>query len=273
MSLAQFFSAPAGRFVKLGRRQPPPGALRIPLLSYLDPARLPAPPASCSYAPLAMDALSKVMRNDALGDCVIAAGYHVVGVETGNAKDPFVASDDQVTADYEAIGGFDPADPEGTDNGCDEVTAFAYWQQHGFANGTRLLGWVGLDASDAQQVKSALYLFESVVIGLNLPQEWLDQAQEKKPILWDVAGPPVPANGHCVAAVGYDEHGLQISTWGMLGTITWPALARYATAAAGGDLYAVLTPDQLQKGMAAAPNGVAWQQLIKDFDEIGRAHV
>ena len=81
-----------------------------------------------------------------LGDCVIAGGYHVEAVWTGNAGQLFTATDAQIVADYGAIGGYVPGDPS-TDNGCDEQTAFNYWTKTGFANGTTLAGWLAVDAA------------------------------------------------------------------------------------------------------------------------------
>ena len=72
------------------------------LKDYLDHARLPAPPASCDFSSAASSVLANIYGNDRLGDCVIAAGYHVTGVETGNAGDLFTASDAQIIADYNA---------------------------------------------------------------------------------------------------------------------------------------------------------------------------
>ena len=44
--------------------------------------------------------------------------------------------------------------------------------------------------------------------------------------------------------------------------------AAYGVNAAGGELYAVLSPDQLARGQQRAPNGIAWSNLIADFDAL-----
>jgi len=215
-------------------------------------------------------ALALIYDNDYLGDCVIAGGYHSTGIATGNAGKLFTASDSQIIADYSAIGGYVPGDPS-TDNGCDEQTALNYWTSHGFADGTKLLGWLEVNAANPTEVMQAMFLFENLFFGLELPDAWISPFPSANGFVWDVAGDPDPENGHCIVGVGYNQSGIQIDTWGMIGTLTWAALAAYVTQAAGGMLYTWLSPDQLAKGQQNAPNGVAWRDLCLDFNALGRS--
>jgi hypothetical protein len=80
---------------------------------------------------------------------------------------------------------------------------------------------------------------------------------------WDVAGDPDPENGHAIMGLGYYPTGIIVDSWGMIGCLTWAAIAKYCTTNAGGSLYAMITPDQLAKGQTKAPNGLLWSQLIK----------
>ena len=252
--------------MKLGRNRPVAVGPHFRLRNYLR-ASLPIPPASCDFSAPASPVLANIYGNDELGDCVIAAGYHVVGVETGNAGALYTATTDQILADYGAIGGYVPGNPA-TDQGCDEITALNYWQQHGFANGTRLLGWLSVDATNVTEVKTACALFENLFFGIELPDAWVSPFPSSSGFVWDV-GTPNPANGHAVMGVGYNDSGVQIGTWGMVGTLTWRAVAALCSPAAGGMLTVMLTPDQLAKGQAKAPNGFAWTDLIADFDSMG----
>ena len=254
-----------GRF---GRREP---LVRIPHFSlgrYLAKRRLAAPPASCTYAPKAVQSLSNIFLNDAEGNCVIAGGYHVEGIETGNAGVIFIPTTAQLNDDYGAIGGYVPGDPS-TDNGCDEQTALNFWTQHGFANGTKLLGWLEVDATNPDEVKQAMYLFENLFFGVALPDAWVSPFPNGNGFVWDVAGSSDPENGHCFVGTGYDSVGVNVDTWGMLGTLTWRAVAAYAIAKSGGALYVMLSPDQVARGAAKAPNGIDWATLIADFDALG----
>jgi hypothetical protein len=257
-----------GRAVKLGRKRPVAPGPRLRLSHYLRAGTLPAPPPSVDYySKKATAVLHEVYLNDKLGDCVVAAGYHVVGMETGNADNLFAATDAQILEDYSAIGGYVPGNPS-TDNGCDEVTALNYWTSHGFANGTKLVGWLGLDPKNKIELMQAMWLFENLFFGIELPDAWIDPFPVGDGFWWDAA-PPNPENGHAVVGVGYDSRGVQIDSWGLFGTLTWDAIAALCAPSAGGEIYVLLSPDQLKKGESKAPNEMAWSELVDDFHAIG----
>ena len=264
--LKQAYAPSLKRNIRFGRRRPVAIGPHLRASRYM--ANLPAPPATCSYTTAAIQALTQMYGNDSLGDCVIAGGYHIVGVETGNAGKQFIATQKQIIVDYGAIGGYVPNDPS-TDNGCDEPTALNYWQNHGFADGTKILGWLTVDPSNLTQVQQVLWLFENLMFGVELPDAWINPFPSASGFTWGVAGAPDPENGHCFIATGYGSAGVQIDTWGMLGTITWAALQKYCASSAGGELYVMITPDQLAKGQTKAPNGFAWSDLINDFNTLG----
>lgn len=250
---------------KLGRNRPPLKR-KMCLHDYRIATVLPTPPDAVSYATHAAQPLAQVYRNDEIGDCVIAGMAHLVGVFTGNAgqvPDMFTAA--QITAMYSAIGGYVPGD-DSTDGGCDERTAMAYWQSQGAPAGSnKIAGWVSVDGSQPTRVKTALWLFEGLVFGIELPDKWIDPFPSKPGFVWDIAGRANPENGHCVVGVGYNAQGVIIDSWGMLGVITWAAIAAYATTTGAGELYAVLSPQVIGKAQAKAPNGFDWEALQSDF--------
>jgi hypothetical protein len=265
--MKEVFAPHLNRTVKLGRKRPVSVGPRMKLGNYLR-LSLPTPPANADYSAAAKIPLANIYDNDTLGCCVIAGGYHIAGVETGNATGKaFEATSAQIIADYSAIGGYVPGDPS-TDQGCDEATALDYWQNHGYADGTKIMGSLTVDASSYEEVMAALYLFENLVICMELPDAYVNPFPSNGGI-WDVAGPPVPENGHSIAGVAYDPNGVTVSTWGILVHLTKAALAKYAVTSAGGSLNVILTPDQIAKGAAKAPNGVAWADLIADFNALG----
>ena len=227
-------------------------------------------PPSADYIAPAASVLGNIYGNDLLGDCVIAGGYHLVGTATGNAGDLFTATQDQIIADYSAIGGYVPGD-DSTDQGCDELTALSYWQEHGFANGTHLVGSLLIDASNQTEVQMAIWLFEGASMCASLPDAWISPMPSGNDFVWDVAGDPNPDHGHCVAAVGYHPGGVTIDSWALFGTVTWAALAKYFTMTANGSLFVWLTPDILAKGQAKAPTGFDWATLLQDFSAMGGA--
>lgn len=259
----------SGRTVKLGRKRPVARCPRFKLANYLLRG-LPAPPASCDYTQHAAHALSNIYDNDTLGDCVIAGMAHVVGVLTGNAgPKPFIYSNKQIIALYSAIGGYVPGDPS-TDQGCDEQTALNYWENNGAPAGShRIAGWLAVDATNPTECRTAMYLFENLYFGIELPDQWVNPMPSASGFVWDVAGPADPNNGHCVAGVGYNSEGVTIDTWGMTGLMTNAAIAQYAVQAAGGELYTVVSQDGLNKATQKAPSGFDWSQLVADFDSMG----
>jgi hypothetical protein len=253
---------------RMGRRRPVARCPRFSLSNYLMKS-LPAPPASCDYSGKARKALSEMYLNNQLGDCVIAGIGHVVGVLTGGAGKQYIFNNQQIVQLYSAIGGYVPGHPN-TDNGCDEQTALNYWQHHGAPSGThQIAGWISVDGNDPTEYRTALWLFENLYFGLELPEKWVSPMPSAPGFTWDVAGPPDSNNGHCVVGVGYSSKGVRICTWGMLGTMTDAAVEKYATTEGAGDLYTVVSQDAINKAAEKAPNGFDWSQLIADFDSMG----
>lgn len=254
-----------GRPFKLGRK---PSVSRCPRLSLRHYLAAINPPASCDYSPKAMQALHEVYDNDTLGDCVIACMAHAVGVFTGNGNPgtAYIFPDADIIALYSAIGGYVPGNPA-TDQGCNEQDALNYFQHNGAPAGlNKVAGWIAVDATNANEVKSAQWLFENLVFGISLPDAWLNDP--KPGFVWDVAQPN-PQNGHCVLGVGYNSVGVQVATWGMIGTITWAAIAALCVPSAGGELYTVLSDECIQQTTSKSANGIDWPTLVSDFDAMG----
>ncbi len=253
---------------KLGRKRPVARGPRFSLRNYLTRG-IPSPPATISYAHAASTALSNIYENDKLGDCVIAGIGHVVGVLTGNAGKPFIYTNQQIIKLYEEIGGYVPGEPS-TDQGCDEVTALNYWENKGAPVGAhKIAGWLAVNAADPTEYRTALWLFENLYFGLELPDAWVNPMPDGPGFTWNVAGNPDPNNGHCVIGVGYTAQGVTIDTWGMLGLMTDAAVAKYAAPNANGDLYTVVSQDGINKATQKAPSGFDWSQLVADFDSMG----
>jgi hypothetical protein len=259
---------PNGRIFKFGRNAPPllTNTPKLKLCDYIDRKNI-VLPILTNYRIKADPALRQMYGNDNLGDCVIAGGYHIVGTETGNAGDTFIATSEQIITDYSAIGGYVPGD-DSTDNGCDEETALQYWQNIGFANGTKIYGALSANPSNWHEVQTLIYLFENVMYGMALPDEWINPFPSADGFTWDVAGDADPNNSHCVIGMDYNSTGVIIDTWALEGTVTPAATAKYASVSTGGNLFSILTPDQILKGQAKAPNGLAWADLVSDFNKL-----
>jgi hypothetical protein len=260
---------PARKF-KMGRKRP---VAQCPCLSFGNylTKKLPAPPSSVDYSAEAASSLSEIYMNDQLGDCVIATIGHIVGTLTGNADggQPFIYTNEQIVELYSAIGGYVPGN-ESTDQGCDEQTALNYWLQHGAPFGQhRIAGWMSVDGSDPTEYRTALWLFENLFCGVELPDAWVDNEPTASGFTWEDAGPPNPDNGHAFPAVAYNQEGITIATWGMTGLLTNGAMQKYLTSRGSGELYVVISQDAINKAIGKAPNGFDYTQLIADFDAMG----
>src|SRR6185312_8679098 len=218
MTLKTAYAPHLKRNVKFGRRQPRVPSPKLKASSFINLAAI-SVPSSTNYRAKASASLRNIYGNDQLGDCVPAGCNHVAGLANANAGAPFVPTLAEVIADYEAIGVYVPGD-ESTDNGCDEDTAMAYYQQHGWANGTKAAGVISVDPTNDAEVRACLYLFENLIFGVGLPDAWISPFPSKDGFVWDVSTASAnPENGHCFVAVDLDTSSLVIDTWALYGNI------------------------------------------------------
>jgi hypothetical protein len=259
-----------GRVIRFGRKRPPvlpvTGVLRLG--KFLSP--LLVPPTSVDYRPDAAAALSQMYLNDKLGDCVCAGIGHIEGVLTGNEPAAsLIFTDAQIEALYSGACGYVPGQPN-TDNGCDIAPTLQYWMAHGAPVGSthKPAGFISVNPENQTEVELAIWLFENVIPGIELPDAWVNPFPGPG-FVWKKAGAPDPNNGHCPPGISYNPQGMIISTWGMTGTMEWDAVAYYCAAAQGGELYTVISQDALNAASGLAPAGVDWAQLVADFNALG----
>jgi len=255
-----------GRSFKMGRKRPIARGPRLSLKNYLV-SPLPVPPETCDYTSKAGKVLLQMLGNDRLGDCTAASAFHIAGTMLANAGAPITWSTvNQVVPFYSATGGYIEG-KESTDNGANEVTVLNYWQNFGLlSDGShKITAWVAIDSRNQQEIETAIWLFENVYFGVECPDAWLNPVPPVSGFKWDVAGGPNPDNGHAFPGLGYDSEGVTISTWGMTGKITWPAIKRYCGQSDGGELYAVLSADMIERASAKAPNGFDVGQLMNNI--------
>ena len=266
---------------KLGRIRPKARGPRLSLKNYML-ASLPLPPDHVNYTPDATACLSQMYLNNELGCCTSAEAFHHAGVLLSNAGTAAPAfTNAEVEAFYSATSGYVPGDPS-TDNGADETTVLSYWQDKGLFSGQhKIVSWLAVDPTSPREIKTAIWLFGGVSFCAELPDEWVNNEPSASGFVWKPAGAPDPNNGHCFGAFGYNSvtspfgykaaYGPIISTWGMLGLITWRAVEQYCVPSAGGDTYAVLSADWIEKVSGKAPVGLDLTQLQADLQAIGHA--
>jgi hypothetical protein len=226
-------------------------------------------PTTTSFRTAADKSLRKMYLNDSLGDCVIAARNHRLGVLTGNATGtPVIATDAQIKSEYHDIGGYDgtPA----TDQGCDMIVAADYGVSTGYIDGSKDLGYLIIDATNKDQVKLAMFVFEDLDIAIPLPDAWISPFPSADGFTWDVTkSGSNPNNGHCIPGIDIATNGIMVDSWTLEGVITFPALADYAVDKVGGCILVHLNPDMLAKAMAKAPNGIDWAAILSEFNALG----
>lgn len=245
-----------GRQVKLGRIRPKARPQCLNLEKYFDVSKLASPPPEVvDYAPKAMDSLKRMYLNDRYGCCVISGKYHQVGIWSGNDSNTAIqGTDNEVYSMYQKICG--PGD-----NGCMINSVLDYFRQNGLPfNGQihKIDGYITADWTNKLLVQVGILLFGGGTIGVNLPQAWTCSN-----CVWDVTNSPM-VGGHDVCLVGYNAQGVQISTWGSICTITWPAFLsrKYVE-----ELYFELGQDWYGNDKLA-PNGIDFATLKKDLDMI-----
>ena len=256
---------------------------RLKMNNYMLSA-LPTPPSQYGYAREAQIELHQMYLNDQLGDCVEACIAHAVGVFGAQNGAQWIFTPAQITALYSAWGGYVPGNPS-TDNGTDIQTALAGWQKHGAPGpdvsaffkpvigapkykAHQIIGSLKLDAANMQEVRTAIWLFENAILGLELPDAWINPFPNASGFVWDVAGAPDPNNGYCVLVTNYNPSGLLIATWALNGVMTDAAFQEYCGTANGGEVYAVLSEDIIDRAQQKAPNGIAWSSLVADLKSL-----
>ena len=227
-----------------------------------DPAILGKLPRLSSYAPpVAPDVVDwsrdtaswGMLGNNTLGNCTAAAALHAQAL-WGSYRPPF---DEPVDADavalYSATGGYVPGDPA-TDNGARCLDVLNYWRTHGIDCGSadsRLTAFCTLDPKNIDHLRSALWCFGAVYVGLTLHVAQQDES------VWNDTSSPV-WGGHCVLIVAADPKTITCVTWGAIQRMTYPFWIEVVDEA-----YALLSPSWLASGRA--PQGFPIAALMQDM--------
>jgi hypothetical protein len=262
-----------------GMKLPSPHAPMLRLSSYLDKGTLPPMIQTVDWSAPAMSVIENVEGNDSLGDCVLAEEAHFIGVVTGNAGTLYSYTQAQTIAAYSAITGYNPANPS-SDQGTDPTVCMNYFTQNPYADGSKLDGWVSVDATSVPEVQFAIGALGNLKIWLSLPDVYINPFPSSNGFVWDVATPN-PSQGHCIGSpaynspriVGSNSNGVQIMTWGLIGTMTWSGLARLCAPLAGGGLAVRLTRDWMNKANGNTPAGFAYADLVSDVNKFFNSNI
>lgn len=253
--------------MKFGRKRPTQRTVHKMAARYFDLANMPPVPDSFDYSTLCPAALANILANDTLGDCTSAGAGHLIAVFTAGGGSPVAITADQAIAFYSQSTGYVPGDPS-TDQGGDEVTVLTSWQQQGYAGtGHKIAGFVQVDASNAELLKACCFYFGGLYFGLELPDTYTNPFPSTNGFVWDV-GTPDPNQGHCIVGIGASSVGVEIDTWGLIGTFTWAAISELCSDANGGMVFAVLESEWVSKMSLRSPGALDWATLVADFNSL-----
>jgi hypothetical protein len=147
-------------------------------------------------------ALFPIDGNDAYGDCTIAALAHAETVYDALIGTKKIMSSQAVVKLYFHLTG-------GVDSGLNELDVLNYWSNHR-VTGDKILAYVSIDPKNHTHVQQAIQLFGGVYIGFQVQQNCVQEFRDHQP--WTPA--PLTQDGHAVFAVGYDQTGVTVLTWG-----------------------------------------------------------
>ena len=225
----------------LGRKSPPAHMRRgiLPLAPFIKRMGAKPPPDVVDYTLKGKATLSTMLGNDQVGDCTIAAVLHQGGVMT--AEQP--GGHERVPTTQEAMTQYPQICGRG-DQGCYVPEVMNHWRDAGMMIGGKSVkadGYVSLHLGDDLLHKIALYLFGPLHFGVNLPNDWYQNANAG--FVWDVTSSRI-VGGHSIAIPGYTTDTFRVSTWGQVGHMT---LAAFRSPSYIEESYAVLSPDWYDK--------------------------
>lgn len=244
---------------KLGRLPNDPSKMRLRFgVHYADvAAKLPPAPDTVDYHSHVTD--WPMFANDRYGDCVWAEIGHEVENHTGYGQGVAVKlTDADVLKGYADVTGFRLDDPS-TDQGTVIQDAMDYWRKTG-VGGHRIDAFAEVNVQDQAELRTALWLFGGLSIGLNFPAVAMDQFDAGQP--WDtVRDDGGIEGGHCVELVGYDTQFLYVVTWGQVQRVTPRFWAKYVEEA----WLPILAAEWVDKATGLDPVGEMLTALGEDF--------
>lgn len=244
---------------KLGKAAPTLDPRTFMLAKYL-PAIIPPPPPEVSWVTQVPS--WPLYLNDSIGDCVAAAAAHMINQWTHYASGcELNVGNEAVLKSYEDVGGYVVGDPT-TDNGMSLLDYLRYWRKTGLG-GHKILAYASVDITRKDELFTAIQLFGSVYLGIQLP---VSVQGEDRWIVPDGGafgdGSPGSWGGHCVNIVAASPKTYTCITWGQKLKMSHNFLADYADEA-----FCVLSLDWLSKA-GISPSLLNLDQLKDDLGKL-----
>ena len=203
---------------------------------------------------------TNMYKNDTYGDCVIAGRAHqTLRLEANQQKILISINDQDVTTEYFK-------ESNGQDSGLNILESLNEWRKTGWLAGGKtytIYAYAQIEVSNQTEVEDALFLFNGIYAGVNLPVSAQAQTGEGK--IWDVDnspnGEPGSWGGHCTYIVALNETGPVCVTWGAKQQMTWAFWFKYYDEA-----YAII--DNIDSWVDPATNPVNVQLLSGWLQEV-----
>ena len=246
---------------KLGKKPAKIDARTLRLSKYLK-APLPAPPGpETSWVTHVKN--WPMYLNDRLSDCVIAAMAHSEEQwETYANPIMKIPTDQDVLEAYEAVGGYRPDDPS-TDQGCVMLDAMKYWRKTGIGD-HKIDAFVSVDWTNLGEVKSAIWLFGNLMVGIELPLS--AQGADKWTVpdggIYSPDGKPGSWGGHGTVVVAMSPITFTCITWGQTLKLSHNFWLDYVSEA-----YASISTDWIEKS-GVSPGNLDLAALKADLAEL-----
>lgn len=205
-----------------------------------------------------------MLGNDEWGDCVWAGAAHetelLSNLAAGGVTERQIVSfgTKEVLSDYKAVTGFNFTAE--TDNGTNVHDALEYRIKTGILDSTgrrhKIVAFVALEPGNLEHLRHALYIFEAVGIGFQVPRSAEEQFRNNQ--VWQVTpGNPEIVGGHYVPLVGVPAVGnLACVTWAKRQVMTDAFFTKYCDEA-----YAYITEEELNRKTQANWGGFNWASL------------
>lgn len=247
--------------MQLGRLKSAHDPRMLQLGSYVSIDALPVPPAR--------DLLDRtkawpMLANNQFNCCTSAAAGHMVHHWTAANDCGVFLTDQDIIRAHAALTGDQLMEPVSM------LNALKFWRKTGIGH-HRIHSFMSAGRAKADTLRAVIYLFGAAYIGLDLPN-FVMQGKTEEAIIatpWGIAetvsaedAAPQARNGHCVAAIGYDETAIYVVTWGTLKTMSWEFFARYTD-----EVYGVLSTDWVEQDKRS-PSGFDLNTLEYDLSRV-----
>ena len=202
----------------------PDSHVKLRLKNYVNLDALPTPPAVFGHESAVVT--WKTLANDTRSCCFWSGAAHEHMLWTAEHSQPADFENAQVLADYAQATGYNPNDPDNTDNGTDMIDGAKYRQQIGVLDSAgkrhKIDSYVALTPGDITELMVATWLFSAVGVGIRFPKSADDQFSEGIP--WDVVPDSPIIGAHYIPVLGRSSKAFPLLvTWGRLHAMT-PAM-------------------------------------------------